>query len=536
MSVHSMLVAVVAGGMVLAPNAEAQLPATRANATPSQWGQLVPGRYAVGFRLAVEYDHSRRIAPPMDFEGKPNTGPLAMPMQIGVWYPAVPAPSTRAMPYGIFAALGAKGNDLTPVTAADRARAIESMRSFSGFAFGRALADSQIQPVDTVKTAAVRDATPAPGRFPVVIAATDGSITPATVLFEYLASQGIVVIAMPSQRAYGTLQVSRPAIVVEARVRDLEYLLAHARQYAFVDTARVAALGINFDGMSALAFQMKNMAARAVVSVDGWEGKQGFAGSFRSSLRYDPRRMRVPYLVVLQDEASPPPNLTLDRGIFDAFAYSDRQWLVLKQMTHAYLIGNPMVYPGMPDERRRAYELLARGVHRFLDAPLGDPGRPLQELVTAEPATDGRGPLVKDVVRREARPAIPDDAELERLIMIDRAADKVAAILRAGKQADSAFVLFSQQTMALYAFRFSRQNDLPFAIRLLELNAEAYPRSWTAADALGNGYREARDSTRAISAYERALSLLTLGGSTAQPEHARASKTIEAKIAELRPR
>ena len=32
--------------------------------------------------------------------------------------------------------------------------------------------------------------------------------------------------------------------------------------------------------------------------------------------------------------------------------------------------------------------------------------------------------------------------------------DKVASILRAGKQADSAFVLFSQ---ALDAFRFSRQ-------------------------------------------------------------------------------
>jgi len=35
--------------------------------------------------------------------------------------------------------------------------------------------------------------------------------------------------------------------------------------------------------------------------------------------------------------------------------------------------------------------------------------------------------------------------------------DKVASILRTGKQADSAFVLISQQTMALDAFRFSRQ-------------------------------------------------------------------------------
>ena len=92
--------------------------------------------------------------------------------------------------------------------------------------------------------------------------------------------------------------------------------------------------------------------------------------------------------------------------------------------------------------------------------------------------------------------------------MVERAADKVAAMLRLGKRADSAFVLFPQRTMALYAFRFTRQNDLGFAVRLLELNAEAYAHSWTAHDAVGNGYRDAGDTTRAVATYERALSII----------------------------
>ncbi len=498
-------------------------------ARPPQWGSLDPGRYDVGFLLAAEYDHSRRVAPRVDFEGRPNVGPLAMPMPVAVWYPARPARRPR-MQYGTFAALGAKRTDPTPVTPSDRRAAIDNMRGFAAFAFGREIPESLMRAVDTTPTSAIRDAVPASGRFPVVLAATDGSIAAATVLFEYLASHGLVVMAVPSRRSYATLQVSRPNVVVEARVRDLELLLDRARRYAFIDTNRIAVLGVNFDGMAALAFQMKNMAARAVVSVDGWEGKAGSTGTLSSSLHYDPRRLRVPYLVVLQDEQSPPPGLRLDRTAFDAMRYAARQWLVLRSMTHAYLIGNPLVYPGVPTDKRESYELLVRGTHRFLEAAVAQPAT-IPDPVLAEAAGANSG--VKELVRADARPAVPDDAELERLVMVDRAVDKVTAILRSGRQVDSTFVLFPQETMALYAFRFTRLNDLPFAIRLLELNAEAFPRSWSAADALGDGYREAGDTTRAVAAWSRARDLLDRfppTDSAALGSAARARRAIEEKL------
>jgi dienelactone hydrolase len=521
-------------GAMLGVMAHLTTPTAGGGQAPSrQWGGLAAGPHAVGFRLAGEYDRSRRVAPTTDFEGRPNAGPRAMSMQVAIWYPATRARAVRPMQYGELAAISAKRTDLATPTAADRVAAIESMRSFSGFAFGRQLPESLYRIVDTTLTAAFRDAPPVARPFPALLVATDGSLASATVLFEYLASHGIVVMATPSRSSYGTIQVSRPAAVVEARVRDLEYLLDRASRLPNVDTTRIAVLGVNFDGMAALAFQMKNMAARAVVSLDGWEGKRNSIATMQANLHFDPRRLRVPYLVIEQDEETPSPALTLDRTIFDSFRYSDRQWLVLTAMSHAYLIGNPLVHPSVPPEKRQAYELLARGVHRFLDAALAEPPRRLVSLVTAEGSTDGRSPLVKDILRADARPAVPDDAELERLIMVDKAVDKVATILRGARQSDSTFVLFPQGTMALYAFRFSRMNDLPFAVRLMELNAEAFPRSWSAADALANGYRDSGDSTRAIAAYTRAIALLAATAADSAAV-ARTRQSIEAKLAQLR--
>jgi hypothetical protein len=525
-----------------APNHKQSPRLSQGSGPRPQWGALEPGRYGVGFRLAAEYDHSRRVAPSVDFEGRRNPGPLAMALPMAVWYPAAPAQSSRPMEYGTFAALGARRTNLTPVTPADRVAAIDGMRTFAGFAFGRQIAEPVMRAVDTTVTAAVRDAAPAVGRFPVVLAATDGSVAAATVLFEYLASHGLVVMAVPSRLEYASLQVSQPNVVVEARVRDFEFLLDHARRYPFADTSRIAAFGVNFDGMAALAFQMKNMVARAIVSLDGWEGKANGTATVTTGLHYDPRRLRVPYLVVLQDEQTPPPSLRLDRTIFDAMRYSERQWLVLRSMSHAYLVGNPLVYPDVPADKRRAYELLVRGIHRFLASSLGDTTSEAGSFIAGGRGNDAPPDAVKDLVRVNARPAVPDDAELERLIMVDRGVDKVASILRDARRTDSTFTLFSQQTMALYAFRFARQNDLPFAIRLLELNAEAFPRSWSAADALGNGYRDAGDTTRALVAFTRALGLLAESASgdssdsTSLGEQARARQAIEEKIAKLKPR
>ena len=78
------------------------------------------------------------------------------------------------------------------------------------------------------KVRAVRDATPAPGRFPVLISAP-GQGYPAfdnSVMAEFLASHGFIVIASPSMGPDGR-DMPDSALAIDAESRDLEYLAGY---------------------------------------------------------------------------------------------------------------------------------------------------------------------------------------------------------------------------------------------------------------------------------------------------------------------
>src|ERR671921_575001 len=90
----SLLIAVppTYGGSHAAPSRDAAQ-----SAAPPQWGALIPGPHGVGFRLAPQYDHSRRVAPRVDFEGRPQRGSVSMPMPVAIWYPAARTRSSAPM-------------------------------------------------------------------------------------------------------------------------------------------------------------------------------------------------------------------------------------------------------------------------------------------------------------------------------------------------------------------------------------------------------------------------------------------------------
>ena len=66
---------------------------------PLLWGDLQPGRYAVGFRVLYKHDRTRKWLPSKSHSNRtaPDKG---RPIRISVWYPAVPAKGAEAMRYG----------------------------------------------------------------------------------------------------------------------------------------------------------------------------------------------------------------------------------------------------------------------------------------------------------------------------------------------------------------------------------------------------------------------------------------------------
>jgi hypothetical protein len=71
----------------------------RAAAAPAQpvTAALDYGPHPVGFRAVSELDRSRTVQAKTAFDGAATPGEAAMPLQIGIWYPAADASSGSPM-------------------------------------------------------------------------------------------------------------------------------------------------------------------------------------------------------------------------------------------------------------------------------------------------------------------------------------------------------------------------------------------------------------------------------------------------------
>ncbi|MBD2699151.1 hypothetical protein IC229_00770 [Spirosoma sp. BT702] len=461
----------------------------------------------MGFQVISHYDRGRYVQPKIDFEGKTNVGEKALPLQVSIWYPAEATSGKTAMRFEEYLYLDGQKNTFQPLSEVDKKAAAEGIRFLAKVGADIDLSDTDLQTIRRTPTTAYRDAKPAIGPFPVIISGLDGGPGSAHILYEYLASQGYVVLSTPSINRTATLQATRPQVALGERIDNLEFLLAFAHTLAQTDPMRLGVLGINFDGMTALLFQMKNMQADAVVSIDGWEGKNAGSQTLKESPYFEATKMRVPYLLVLQDEKHPGPSLQPNSSIFDAFAYSDRYHYVLRGMNHAFLTGNLGVLPNIPTEKRTAYQFLYQTIFSFFEASIRKTPVSVNFLKQTAPQNGFPESIIKSVVTSRAFPAVPTREEFEKIVMVGDI-ERATLIYREGKRRNPHLILFDEQTLNLYAFRFSRQSKPEKVLAIRQLTAEAFPHSFRSWEQLGNAYQAINNKTQARHSFETALTLL----------------------------
>ena len=226
---------------------------------------LPPGRYAVGFRSHDLYDYGRSYRTPVTPTGEVERQERARPIQTSVWYPArrtVAAP----MRFRDYFALGAREDG--PPTPAQVARFMADMEQ----AWSEHLPPGEFDAIGRTPVRAVRHAKPAAGTFPVVVYNAGGG-QPSwdnSVLFEYLASHGFVVIASPSKWDW---ERNRPLNddyeSVEAAARDIEFHIGFARTLPFVDHTRLGLMGYSWGGLASPVVALRNPSVLAVVALDG---------------------------------------------------------------------------------------------------------------------------------------------------------------------------------------------------------------------------------------------------------------------------
>ena len=282
-----------------------------------------------------------------------------MPIGVAMWYPATE---------GTGASMTAEHYKTVRGPLARTAMEADLIR-IAGTA-GLSATSEQVTEALTRPTKARRDAPHGEGRFPVIVAGASPGVT--WIQHEYLASHGYVVMATWSSVTTGTLQATQPNVALDTRTHELTSVVEFARRQPFVDDTKLGLLGVNFDGMTVLNYAMHRLHTKAIVSLDGYEGKVSGTGILRQSPHFDPARVRVPYLIVVQDERDPGPPLVHDRTLWESLTYAERYWYVLAAFNHAHLISDAANIPTLSSAQRAGHVFIRQTLRRFFDAYVKD--------------------------------------------------------------------------------------------------------------------------------------------------------------------
>ncbi|UCD17478.1 MAG: hypothetical protein JSV44_00800, partial [Candidatus Zixiibacteriota bacterium] len=140
-------------------------PVTAIQAQPFPlWGGLQPGEYTVGFKTIEKYDFSRTYRYKYDADGNLRSGERARPIQVCIWYPAKKAASASQMVYAEYAF--PNPDDIRFFGLLSRLQERQIYNELFPLVQNNY---DRVQDLMSITMAAVRNAPPLKGPFPVII-------------------------------------------------------------------------------------------------------------------------------------------------------------------------------------------------------------------------------------------------------------------------------------------------------------------------------------------------------------------------------
>lgn len=325
-----------------------------------QWGSLKPGRYEVGYRTFLWYDSTRQY----------NEGPR--PIQVFVWYPT--ARSGERMKFDVYF------QDISH----DWGTAAENIKYLDGYfrsgfttsamnpSFPGKLSESDFKKLLDTRTAAIRNAVPAPGKFPVVLHRHVTAALHQSVAMEFLASHGYVAVSVSAYNTsaayYGRGQ-DGPLGLMSA-TEDLAFIVGKLRRVSFADMGRAAMFGMMSE--VGISLQMKQPTFRSIACFDCL----GYNTALESLPHYDIAKLKIPMLEVVnadfEDEVT-----SANRSYLDTMKYSDRWFGRSKDLHHADFYPYPKLL--QKDGGRQTHDHLLKLALNFFNATLNSGGSGLSE-------------------------------------------------------------------------------------------------------------------------------------------------------------
>ena len=364
----------------------------------TQWKGLENGPYRVGFKLIEIFDSTRVLLTDSGQDSLQKKKSY-FPIQMGVWYPSDQQwDVNKAMRFNRFFEMALRKNDFHELTPEEQDDALTIFYNFAKYGLSVELSDKELEAIGNTPTAAMENVEPAAGPFPVLLAGHDGGIWKSTILKEYLASHGYVILSTGFLSDTYSILSGQPEKALNRRLMTFEYQRKRSTRLDFADTSRMGLIGMNADGMSALLYQMKTQRASALLSLDGWEGKNNGHSYVTSHPNYDTSGFQTAYMEFQQDEESGRESLQLNSAILENLRQSDRYSYVMNGFGHAHLTGNMMALPELDEQVAKQYRFLFRSALAFFDAYVIGDQDVRQKLRQSDRSSElGEGTFVRSI-------------------------------------------------------------------------------------------------------------------------------------------
>ena len=462
------------------------------------WGNLQPGPHAVGFKTVFAYDGSR---PPLlvDRDNKAIVPvPTARQMQLSVWYPARHVGREPFLSYEAYVHLMAQELQFKPPSPEERER---SVQAFMKEPLSLGASADKLKALMRVQTAAVKDAAPTQGQFPLVIYA---HVAPAlnSIMCEYLASHGFVVAAVPVKGSFEyALDVGLTG--VETQISDIEFAKGVLGRDPQVARDKIAVIGMSFGAISALGFASRNSDVDALVSLDGGIGSPFGASVVQRTPFYSLSRITAP-LLHLYGPNVPGTDLTFINGL----KYSRRHLIAFPALRHTDFVNYGMLEHLVPNiqgkptgDSKSGFEWVCRFTLRFLNAYLK---ADRESRVLLDNPANGNETIFTAQTKESLQP--PPTAAQLRAMIEEKGVGSVVALHNELTKTDPQ--PFTQQSLSDAVRWLGEKGDWKSAREIVDLRLKSYPESAWANYAAAEVYRRLDDIERARKLYEEALRFL----------------------------
>lgn len=514
---------------------EPSLPAA-SSADPTQrpriWPAAEPGPYEVGYRVLHEYDATRTFKSKFDYFGQPTVGPIARPIQISVWYPASPSPGPSRMKLEDYYFTTATETDFAPPSPERLTILKNRLKNIWPIEFrippeGRAAIREKIEAAFQEVVLAVKDAAPAKGPFPLIVHMPGYNGSPAhhAYLFEYLASHGYVVAAVPNMGRYRR-EIDDEAASLDAQARDLEFAVTRMGEFPEVDLSRVGTTGMSWGGFSNVLFGERDARVDAVLTLDGAITMPEELKLIEAVPGYSHKAFGKAYmqLLVTPSEAKFRPK---DLRFYEALEYGDAHMVQFRGVDHdefscGYLRlrnlreTDPARIADLEEFSRQVY----RCAREFFDAYLKGDEIALRSLIEAAEESGSAGRTEGAVVLRRFKKGKPRPltrAEFIDLIKSRGAAEAARIYADYCRLHPRNDLIISSSIGPVYMDAFE-SGDLKEALAICELWRTGLPNDAGPLFSMARVYAAAGETDKAIDCYEK---ILALGVRPEQAETAR---------------